>query len=212
MRLYLSSESFGNHADRLLEMMGENRKVLFVSNAKDYMDKVERVEYVEEKRLEFEQVGLLFEELDLRDHFGKKKELAQKLEGIGLLFVSGGNTFILRRAMQYSGLDDLIVENMMHDRFVYAGSSAGSIVMAPSLHGTEHGDPPDEIPVHYKHEVVWSGLHLVDFYIIPHFLSDGWGAESQMMKEYFEERELSYKTLMDGQVYVVDGTRQELLR
>lgn len=211
MRLYLSSESFGNHADRLLEMMGENKKVLFISNAKDYMDKVERAEHIKVKRLEFEQVGLTFEELDLRDYFGKKKELAQKLEGIGLLFMSGGNTFILRRAMQYSGLDRLLIEYLMQDKFVYAGSSAGSIVAAPSLHGTEHGDPPDVIPDRYDEDVVWSGLHLVDFYIIPHFLSDGWGAESQMMKEYFEERELPYKTLMDGQVYVVEGTRQELL-
>jgi dipeptidase E len=211
MRLFLSSQGLGNHADRLLDMVGEKSKVLYVYNAKDDLAFVERAEQIAEKRTEFERIGLTFEELDLRDYFGKKTELKERLDGIGLLFVGGGNTFILRRAIKYSGLDDLIVENLMHDAFVYAGSSAGSMVVSPNLHGTERGDSLDIVPSGYKDEVVWGGLHLVDFYFIPHYLSDWFGDKAQMMKEYFDERHLPYKALMDGQVYIVDGTQQELL-
>lgn len=211
MRLFLSSQGFGNHADRLLKMMGHNKKVLFVDNAKDYLADSERTAHVAKKRLEFEHVGLQFEELDLRDYFGKKNDLAQRLDGVGLLFMSGGSTFILRRAMKYSGLDELIIDNLARDTFVYAGSSAGSCVAAPHLHGTEYGDPPDKIPAGYQDEVIWSGLGLVDFHIVPHYLSDWFGASAHQMEQYCKDHDVPYITLTDGQVYVVDGATRELL-
>lgn len=211
MRLFLSSQGFGNHADRLIALMGDNKKVLFVDNAKDGLDKVERSEHIREKKIEYEQLGLMFEELDLRDYFGKKAELKRKLDGTGLVFLYGGNTFVLRRAMAYSGLDDLLIEKLMHDECVLAGSSAGAIVAGPSLHGTEYGDPPHKIPPGYQDEVVWKGLGLVDFYIIPHYLSDWFGDKAHKMERYFKVHHLPYETLMDGQVYVVDGTKRELL-
>ena len=211
MRLYLSSQGMGNHADRLLTMIGENKKTLFINNAKDDLSVGERRENTRLKREELEEIGLPCEELDLRDYFGKKELLENKLRDVGLIFAYGGSAFILRRAMAYSGLDELLVEGLMHDRFVYGGSSAGTMVITPSLHGTERCDSPGIVPAHYHEEVVWQGLHLIDFYFVPHYLSDWFGDRAQALKEYFEEKDLPYETLMDGQVYIVDSADRELL-
>lgn len=211
MRLYLSSQGLGNHADRLLAMLGENKKTLFLNNAKDNLPIGERAENTRLKQIELEQVGLLSEELDLRDYFGKKTELAEKLAGVGLIFAYGGSAFILRRAMEYSGLDELLVEGLMHDKFVYGGSSAGAMVATPNLHGTEVCDSPTLVPAHYKKNVIWRGLNLVDFHIVPHYLSDWFGDKAEALKDQYETKDVPYKTLMDGQVYIVDGTEQELL-
>lgn len=211
MRLYLSSQGLGNHADQLLQMVGENKKTLLIDNAKDYLPVGERAEHVQRKKQELEQVGLEVEELDLRDYFENDKGLAEKLKDVGLVFAYGGSAFILRRAMRYSGFDDLLTEGLMHDRFTYGGSSAGSIVMVPDLHGTELADSPDLVPAHYEREVVWKGLGLVDLYLVPHYLSDWFGDKANAMNRYYEEKHLPHHALMDGQVYVVDGTAQELL-
>ena len=37
MKLYLSSQGFGNHLERLKQMVGDDKRVLFVDNAKDYV-------------------------------------------------------------------------------------------------------------------------------------------------------------------------------
>jgi dipeptidase E len=41
-----------------------------------------------------------------------------------VLWINGGNAFLLRRAMRQSGFDSLIHEFLQGDRFVYAGFSA----------------------------------------------------------------------------------------
>ena len=45
------------------------------------------------------------------------------------------NAFVLRRAMQLSGFDDIIVDLLDADAIVYGGFSAGAVVAAPSLEG-----------------------------------------------------------------------------
>lgn len=211
MRLYLSSQDLGDHADRLLAMLGDNKKMLFIDNAKDFLPPVERADHTQQKRQELEQIGLVFEELDLRDYFGKKADLHHKLDNVGLIFADGGNTFILRRAMYYSGFDTILTKKLMDDAVVYAGSSAGAVVATPSLHGAEFGNDLQEIPAGYKDEIIWKGLNLVDFYLVPHYLSDWFGDTAHRREQYFKDHDLPYKTLMDGQVFVWQGTQQELL-
>ena len=71
MRLFLASQYFGNHADRLSDMVGENRKALVITNARDYREN----KSLDAKRKLFKQNNLDFQELDLREYFGKSDEL-----------------------------------------------------------------------------------------------------------------------------------------
>ena len=75
MKLYLSSEGFGNHLKRLQQMVGSDRRVLFVDNAKDCMAERERAKHVAEKKAEFEAAGFDFFELDLRRYFRSPESL-----------------------------------------------------------------------------------------------------------------------------------------
>jgi dipeptidase E len=211
MRLYLSSHGFGNHLARLQQMVGDNKKVLFIDNAKDDLPEDERQAHVAEKRLEFEEAGFEFYELDLRKYFGKSELLAKIVAGAGLVWVSGGNTFIVRRALKYSGLDEILMNDLRKDLFVYGGSSAGSIIMTKTLRGTEMGDDPYVTPEGYEQEIIWSGLGMIYPQLVPHYESAWFGNEAQAMIDYFEENGLKYKGLKDGEVYVVDGEFEERL-
>lgn len=211
MKLFLSSEGFGNHPKILVGLMGANKKVAFIDNAKDAIPASERAEHVREKKIEFENLGLGFTEIDLRDYFSKRDELLNMLSNFGLIWLSGGNTFILRRALAYSGADKSISKLLQAGKIVYGGSSAGAIIPTPSLHGAEFGDEPHLIPEGYKEEVIWDGLNLVPFHIIPHYKSDWFGAEALKMESYMQSNGFPYKTLMDGQVMVINSGKKELL-
>lgn len=192
-------------------MVGDNKKVLFVDNAKDDLPEDERQAHVAEKRLEFEEAGFEFYELDLRKYFGKSELLTKIVAGAGLVWVSGGNTFIVRRALKYSGLDEILMNDLRKDMFVYGGSSAGSIIMTKTLRGTEMGDDPYVTPEGYEQEIIWSGLGMIYPQLVPHYESAWFGNEAQAMIDYFEENGLKYKGLKDGEVYVVDGEFEERL-
>lgn len=212
MRLFLSSEDFGRYPEALVELAGENTKVAFVNNAKDAWPDEDRLEKTEEKKQGFHKLGFEVHELDLRGYFGRPKLLEEELKTFGMVWASGGNTFILRRAMKVSGLDKVLQNRLADDSLVYGGSSAGSIIATPSLHGTELGDDPREISKHYSRPIVWQGLSLVPFYIVPHYRSDWFGREADSMAAYFMKRNLPYKTLEDGQVIIIEGQKKELLK
>ncbi len=210
MRLYLSSQNVGNHANRLLEMVGSNRTVAYISNAKDYSEQ-ERSQKIPVHKVEFEALGFQFKEFDLRNYFGKSTQLENEIKNSGLVFATGGNTFLLRRAMFDSGLDQILIKYLKTNQFVYGGSSAGSLVACPSLHGVEMADNPDAVKRIYNKQIIWEGLHLTEFYLSVHYQSDWFRAKADALVNYYKKHKLPYKTLQDGQVYTINGKNQELL-
>ncbi len=211
MKLFLSSQGFGNHLDRLQRMVGNDKRVLFVDNAKDVGPSTERRAHVLEKKKEFEEAGFEFFELDLRNYFGSPDTLKPLVEAASFVWVSGGNTFVLRRAFKYSGFDTLLQNSLKSTDMVYGGSSAGSIIITKTLQGTEHGDDPYAVPTDYKEEIIWDGLGLVYPQLVPHYQSDWFGDEAQAMVDYFERNGMKYETLRDGEVYVVENGIEEKL-
>ena len=214
MRLFLASQDFGRHADRLLEMVKNNRKVLFIDNAKDYKSEAEKQESLERKRKMFTDVGWKdFIYLDLRKYFGKKDELERfiETEKPGLIFAIGGNSFILRRAFAQSGLDGILLRDLAEDKYVYGGSSAGSEMVEKSFEGHEIGDDPDFVPEGYDAEVIWGGLGLISEMLLPH-ADQEWADYVPDRQKYFEERGLEYLLMGDSDVLVVDGDKKEVLR
>ena len=211
MRLYLSSHGFGDHVATLHEMVGANKKVLYIDNAKDDWGEDARAQHVAEKHAEFEKEGFDFYELDLRKYIGKTDLLEKIVAGSGLVWGGGGNTFLLRRAMKYSGLDTILQNDLKADVFVYGGSSAGSVIMTKTLRGVEMEDDPYVVPAGYEEEIIWSGLGIVYPQLVPHFGTEYFGEKAQAMVDYFEENGLKYVTLKDGEVYIVNGQFEERL-
>ncbi|MDR0462844.1 MAG: peptidase E [Pseudomonadales bacterium] len=215
MRLFLASQDFGKHVDRLRELVGDNKRTLFIINARDERDSDYRQDKTLEKKRLLESGG--FEwlgELDLRKYFGKKDELRKYLadQKIGHIHVSGGNTYLLRKAFALSGFDEIIKEMLMSDELVYSGSSAGSMVLTPDLNHYFQDDRSKIKAAGYPDEIIWDGLGLVDEYISPHHSNEGHEDVSRERKEAFEKSGAPYILLDDSDVLVIDGEKKEVLR
>lgn len=214
MRLFLSSQDLGNYPDVAAKLAGKNKKAAYIKNAQDDLPPEERNFSTPEKRKMFEDAGFEFEELDLRDYFGKSGKLLNKLSNFGSFWSSGGNTFILRRAMAVSGLDEILKQLLKEDKIMYGGWSAGAMVMTPDLKSPNWSDEDRSniVPEGYDPKVIWTGLNLVPFYIVPHLGSERHGDSPQKLANYYKAKKLHHFVLKDGQVVIVDGDKTEFLR
>lgn len=208
MKLYLASHGLPSDKaalERIHDMVGSDKRVLYVYNAMDELSEDERASGVEEKREKFTAAGFDFYELDLRNYFRSPDKLKPLIDAAPFIWVSGGNTFVLRRAFAYSGLDSLLINALRHTNIVYGGSSAGSIIMTNTLHGCETSDDPYAIPEGYKSNIMWDGLGLIYPQLVPHYQSDWFKKEADAMVDYFELNGMHYEILKDGEAYIVDG-------
>ncbi|HET7827592.1 MAG TPA: Type 1 glutamine amidotransferase-like domain-containing protein [Candidatus Saccharimonadales bacterium] len=217
MRLFLSSQDLGNYGKVAAKLAGNNKRAAFIKNAQDFKSLQERNFSTPDKKTMFLEAGFdYFEEIDLRSYFGESAKLLNKLSNFGSIWCAGGNTFILRRAMKASGLDEILKQLLADDKALYGGWSAGAMIMSPSLQGADWGeeDRPDLIPEGYdQHQrSIWEGLNQVSFYIVPHVGNPEFGNGPQKTIDYFESHNLPYKILRDGQVIVVDGEKVEFLK
>lgn len=214
MRLFLSSYGVGNQPQKLLQLIGtQSPKAALISNAADYHDEQEIVERVNGDIEIFKELGVSLEPLDLKEYFGKQDKLGHKLQDYDLIWVKGGNAFVLRRAMAYSGFDQEIKKLLAEDALVYGGYSAGACVLSPTLRGIDLCDDPAVVPNKYKRDIIWDGLGMVQFSIAPHYKSDHPEAPViDRVVEYFEYKNMPFETLCDGEVILVDGEKKELLR
>lgn len=213
MRLYLSSYRIGDAPKELLALVGKGRRVLVIMNALDSIDKQERSLKLTGEKADLNKLGFQTEELDLRDYFSNKnkEELINSLSQTDLLWVRGGNIFVLMRAMHQSGFDKLVPELLKKDSFTYGGYSAGAIALTGSLKGLELVDNPNDIPEGYESKIVWNGIGLVDFSIAPHYKSDHRESEAiERVIKYYKKHNVPYKALRDGQVIVIHDDKIKL--
>jgi dipeptidase E len=207
VKLYLSSYHLGDEAQRLSGLGAKNNRVAVVQNALDaYTDVGRREIGLQREFADLKAIGLVAEELDLRLFFGKGAELQKNIEGFGYLWVTGGNTFVLRRAFSMSGLDSILHKKLDEDDFVYSGYSAGVCVLAPTLKGIHIADDPETIPKGYSSQIIWTGLGFIPYCIAPHYRSNH--PESTLIEksvEYFIEQKIPFVALRDGEALVLDS-------
>jgi len=205
MRLYLSSYKIGNSPDRLQKMVGKNKKTAIICNALDVYNDLERRKESEQNEIrDLNALGFDAEIFDLRNYFNNNSSLKDDLSKYGLVWVRGGNSFVLRRAMKQSGFDKVIVDMLKNDEIVYGGYSAGVCVLAPSLIGLDLVDDKDTVPDKYGKEIIWDGLKIIDYSFAPHYKSDH--PESEMVNkqvDYLIENKILFKALRDGEVIII---------
>lgn len=237
MRLYLSSFRLGDHPQRLVELLRGGRRAAVVGNATDGYPPVERAERLRDEFAQLRDVGLEPEEIDLRDHFAPPEaatvvgpdgatvvstashdpdqELFARLAAVDLVWVRGGNPFVLRRAAAASGFDRAITELLGEDRVVFGGYSAGPCLLAPSLEGFHRSDDPHEVPAGYEGLTDRrDGLGILPYAIVPHHRSPNHPGSPLMdeVVEWFLDQRTPFVALRDGDVLVRDGEHVEVLR
>ncbi len=211
MKLYLSSFDIGDYPEKLIELTSPGKKAVVILNALDHKAPA-RKEWLNSQTQTLGNLGFEVEELDLRKYFGKQDELEKLLQNKNLVWINGGNTFILRRAMKQSGFDTVITDLVKRDKIVYAGFSAGCVVLHKDLHGLDITDDPNIVPEEYDTAIPWEGLGLINFSIAVHYQSNH--SETELTDkeiEYYKTNNIPYKTLRDGEVIVSIGDTVEVL-
>jgi len=204
VRLYLSSFRLGDRPERLVALLdAPSTAVAVIGNATDDRSEADRAAGV---RLEIEALGglgLQPAEVDLRDFYDRPPAaVAETLARFPAVWVRGGNVFALRYAMARSGADRALTALLDKDALVYAGYSAGACVLAPSLRGLESCDDPS-----VAGEVIWDGLGVLDFAIVPHVGSPG-HPESEALTALaarYRAEGVAHRALRDGEALVIDG-------
>ncbi|CAM2872556.1 Type 1 glutamine amidotransferase-like domain-containing protein [Skermania piniformis] len=196
MRLFLAGYRFGAHRDRFVALAGGSGPVAVVANACDAWPPAARSAAVAGDLGPLRSLGFTAREIDLR------RDPATALADFPVVWVRGGNTFVLRAAFARSNADTVAVDLIRQNALVYAGYSAGACLLAPSLTGLELlDDPADAGP-----ELRWDGLGLIAASIVPHHRSpldiDG-GAERLIAR--YRAADITHLPLTDDEVLVVDG-------
>ena len=207
MKFYLSSYKLGGEIIKLKELIPvENKKTAYISNALDFSDDLERRKKSEQSDLEqLKELNLDIEIIDLRNYFNKQSELEEKLVRFGVIWVRGGNVFVLRQAMKLSGFDNILKNLIEKSNILYGGYSAGVCVLAPTLKGMDLIDDPTVKPYGDKSEVIWDGLGILSYSIIPHYRSDhSESKNAEKVVEYMIENKIPFIALKDGEVIIIE--------
>ncbi len=212
MRMYLASYRIGEYGNELVRLAGSHARGAIIMNAGDMKSTEERIESTKREVDDLQAFGFLAEELDLRNYFGKPEELESELKKFDFVWVRGGNTFILKRAFEKSGFGDIIIKRLKEDSIVYSGYSAGVVILAPSMHGLEIVDDPNELPLGYTKEFNWDGLGILPYSVAVHYKSEhpeSAGVDQEI--QYCIDNDIPYKTLRDGEVIVLEGDKETFL-
>lgn len=97
VRLYLSSFRNGSRPEELLALLNGHHRTGVIVNAADLKPAEERAVTVDEELRRLEDIGLEPTEIDLRAWFQGEPGLRERLGSFSLIWVRGGNTFVLRR-------------------------------------------------------------------------------------------------------------------
>jgi dipeptidase E len=202
MRLYLSSFRTGAHPDALVALAGGRRTAL-IPNALDGLPAEARDAGLQRDLGDLGGIGLDVTLVDLR-----KPGAVPSLGDYDIVWVRGGNVFVLRRVLADTGADAVLVDLLRSDTAVYGGYSAGACVLAPDLTGLEAVDDP-----HVVADPLMTGLGLLDRPFVPHVRSPEHPetAACDAVSAAYAAAGQPHWALRDGEVLLVDGARTELL-
>ncbi len=161
----------------------------------------EDLSYLERTREIFKQNNCYFEDLDLD---GKNEgDLRNILKNFDAVFVNGGSSFYLLKAIRESGFGKVIKE-LLDQGFIYIGASAGSYVACPSIEMSlwKHQDRYE----HYGIEDL-SALNLVPFLIRVHYIPE----QQELLQEEISKTKYPTKILTDEQAILVKDNEIKLL-
>lgn len=205
MRLFLASYRFGRHYDVFAELAGAPGPIAVIANACDSW-RAGRAAAVTSELVPLRKLGFTPHEVDLREYLGRPYELRHTLSRFPVLWVRGGNTFVLRAQFARSGADTVIPELLAADSLLYAGYSAGACLLAPNLRGLESADDPGEVLPTCGIDPVREGLGIIDRPIVPHVDSptdpDGTG---NALAAHFRATGTAHWALTDADVVVRKG-------
>ncbi len=170
------------------------QKVAFIGNAKDkHLDKSGLDKY----RQFFRRKGFEVEDIDLKKYRGET--LFKKLSAFDLIYVAGGNCFVLLEAMRKSKFDK-VIKRLLDKGVIYLSQSAGSCVMGSSIEPLQCLDSKPEAANLNSFE----GLGFIDFVFVPHYKSKHYGKKVDNLNKKYSTK-YNIRLFTDSEALIIDG-------
>lgn len=135
-----------------------------------------------------------------------QREIENVLRRAALVYVPGGNTFLLNHRLHASGVMPYL-RKKIHSGLPFVGFSAGTILCGPNILTAK-----DMNTVGTPH---FESLNLIPFNFLVHYDSDGYGQSAvhdQWLADYHFFHDHPVIMLCDGAYVKVDGKKTTLVR
>ena len=158
---------------------------------------------IEDETNTLESLGLTVDVLDVSA--ASYDSIVSTLTKNDVIFVGGGNTFYLLQELRRSGADKILVQEVNKGK-LYIGESAGAVITCPDIGYCAGMDNPEKAP-----ELTdYTGLGLVDFYIVPHIGNAEMGEAAEKAVAEYNSR-LDLEVITDKQVIQVEDERHRII-
>ena len=165
--------------------------------------------YLEKHKQLMGRLRIQYEELDIE---GKSPDdLREILQNKDAVFVDGGNTFYLLKAIKESGFE-AVLKDLLQKGLVYFGSSAGAYIACPTIETSRWKVSEKDIKEDYGMTDL-TAMSLVPFLLKVHYTPE----QKDFLKTKITETSRKVKILADNQAFLVKdeqvifmGTGQEI--
>ena len=186
---------------KFLDKNTESKKILFIPTATN-VDEYKKYIHLTQKA--FEDFGYEVENFDVSIF---SEEIAkEKLSEAKIVFISGGNTFYLLQELKRKNLIPYLKERI-ENGLLYIGESAGSVIAAPDI---EYASIVDDKTLATELDD-YTGLNLVDFYIIPHFEEEPFVESSRNTVELYKDK-LDLKLINNKEAILVENNNFTIIK
>ena len=208
MKLFLSSAALTPlQSQALVELAGkanpENVTIALIEDAADPYPDYKRY-WMYENRSSIQLQGFVVDVVHISEYKDRPSDLRKRLAHADVIWLGGGNVYYLRWILRLTGAERIITDLAPHH--IIAGSSAGAIVLGPSLHHFETADTPTVAP-----DVIYDGLGLTPIVALPHWSSRKFGDKMKAIEKAHLDDHHTTVRLTDEQALVIHDGQQHLI-
>jgi peptidase E len=135
----------------------------------------------------------------------KDKKFVKPQENFDILYVLGGETFVMLKRMRLTGFAKFVKGLEKNKKIIFFGSSASSIIAGPNIAIAAWGSDGETNKAGLKN---FTGLGLTKTAIYPHYESKF----KQEVEDFKKKVKYPVLALSDGQALFVDGRQQKIIR
>ena len=186
---------------KFLDKNTESKKILFIPTATN-VDEYKKYIHLTQKA--FEDFGYEVENFDVS--IFSENTAKEKLSEAKIVFISGGNTFYLLQELKRKNLTSYLKERI-ENGLLYIGESAGSVIAAPDI---EYASIVDDKTLATELND-YTGLNLVDFYIVPHFEEEPFVESSRNTVELYKDK-LDLKLINNKEAILIENNNFTIIK